>query len=632
MDATRVADLIEEAVGGRANLESSTYCATRLRLTPRNPEMVRLDALRRIPMTIDARLVAGQVQIVLGPGRVQAVAAAMRRPRAPADTVGPGRRRRSPTRALVLLVDVFTPLLPVFVAGGLLMALHNILTGADTVGEMPIVDAVPWLDGFATLVGLMGYAVFALLPVLLGFAATERFGGSPHLGAAMGAALVAAPLFSGTGSPGHFAASPAWMIGDLNVFGVDYRNTVVPMIVIAFVLARIERLLNRGFHGSARLLLVPMLTLLTTGLIAFLALGPALRLLGDVTAHAMQWLYGSAGPVGGAMIGAAYSPLVVTGLHQGLLAIELGLISAGGSFIFPIAATANLAQAAATLAVWACSPKGSPMRSLAATTTAPAALGIAEPAMFGVTLRLRFPFVIAVGATAVAAALLAAFQVQAVALGAAGVFGFASIAPGKVDSFIACQAVAFGLSFGATWAWARWGKRRVPRPHPDGPTTDTDAIVIASPVAGVVVDVETLADAAFARSALGPTVAVMPAEPRLVSPVRGTVVLVAPTGHAYGIALPDGTEVLVHAGIDTVRLGGSGFQPLTRVGEQVSVGDPLVDVDIEAVVSAGLDPVVLTIVTNADDGLALRRHGVGDVRAGDPIMYPPGDEDREYPI
>ncbi|MDQ1123270.1 glucose PTS transporter subunit IIA [Microbacterium trichothecenolyticum] len=624
MNATRLADLIEDAMGGQDNLESLTHCATRVRLIPRNLDLVRFDALRSIPLVIDTRLVAGQVQVVLGPDRAQAVAAAMRRHRGTADTVVPRGRRHHPTRALVLLVDVFTPLLPVFVAGGLLMALHNLLASPDIVGEMPIVHAAPWLDGFTSLVGLLGYAVFALLPVLLGFAATERFGGSPHLGAAMGAALVAAPLFSDAGSPAaHFAPSPAWMIGDLNVFGVDYRNTVIPMIAIAFVLARVERVLKRRLHGSVQLLLVPTVTLLATGLIAFLVLGPALRVLGAVAAHVMQWLYVSAGPAGGAMIGAAYSPLVVTGLHQGLLAIELGLIATGGSFIFPIAATANIAQAAATFAVWACSPRGSHLRSLAATTAAPAALGIAEPAMFGVTLRLRAPFAIAVGATAVAAALLATFQVEAVTLGAAGLFGFASIAAGKVGPFIVCQAVAAGLSFGGTWAWSRWWSQPESEPGADGSARDAGATTISSPVSGVMVDVETLADAAFAASALGPTVAVAPQESRIVAPAQGIVTVVSRTGHAYGITMPDGTEVLVHVGIDTVRMNGVGFLPLTRVGARVSVGDPLVDVDVDAVVSAGLDPVVLTIVTNVDSGALLPRRRGGSVRAGDLILSPP---------
>jgi PTS system sucrose-specific IIC component len=619
MDAGSMAEAILRAVGGSDNVAASTHCATRLRVNPRDPAGVDTPALDAVPGVLATQVIGDQVQIVVGPGRVDDVAAALRRLLTPPPAAS---ARPLPTRAISVLVDVFTPLLPAFVAGGLLTALHNVLAGPGAFGDLAVVDAVPWLRGPVALVGLLGAAVFALLPVLLGFSAAGRFGGSPYLGAAMGAALVAAPgLTADSALPAiHLTPETGWVIGGVDVLAIDYQGTVVPIIAICFVLARLERFFGRRLRGSARLLLVPLLTLLTTGLLAFLALGPALRFTADAAAVAMEWLYTSAGVFGGTIVGAVYSPLVVTGLHQGLIAIELGLLSTGGSFIFPVAAAANVAQAAATLAVWVSTRRGSRLRALAATATAPAALGIAEPAMFGVTLRLRVPFVIAVGATAVSATLLAAFRVQAVTLGAAGVFGFASIAPGRVLPFLACLGVSIALSFIGTLVWARWRRRRGRPLEGDDAGAPRDDSVVHSPVTGTRVEVATLGDPAFAASTLGPTSAVTPTSGLVASPAEGTVSAIAAAAHAYGVTTDDGIEVLVHVGIDTVRLEGRGFRPLVRVGDRVAPGDALVHVDLAAVTAAGLDPVVLTIVTNADDRAFAVVDGPAEVTAGEPVL------------
>lgn len=619
MDAMSMADAILRALGGAENVVAATHCATRLRVTPRELSRVDTHALGAVPGVLAAQVVGEQVQIVVGPGRVDDVAEAVDSRLAPPVAAS---ARPLPTRAIGVLVDVFTPLLPAFVAGGLLTALHNVLAGPGAFGDLAVVDAVPWLRGPVALVGLLGAAVFALLPVLLGFSAAGRFGGSPYLGAAMGAALVAAPgLSADSALPAiHLAPDTGWVIAGVDVLAIDYQGTVVPIIAICFVLARFERFFGRRLRGSARLLLVPLVTLLTTGLLAFLVLGPALRFTADAAAVAMEWLYSSAGLLGGTVVGAVYSPLVVTGLHQGLIAIELGLLSTGGSFIFPVAAAANVAQAAATLAVWVSARRGSRLRALAATATAPAALGIAEPAMFGVTLRLRVPFVIAVGATAISATLLAAFRVEAVTLGAAGVFGFLSIAPGRVGPFLLCLAVSVVLSFAGTLVWARWRRRRGRPLEGDGTAEPPDDSVVRSPVTGTRVQVSTLGDPAFAASALGPTSAIAPASGLVSSPAEGTVSAIAAASHAYGVTTDDGTEILVHVGIDTVRLAGRGFRPLVRVGDRVSPGDALVHVDLAAVTAAGLDPVVLTIVTNADERAYSAVEGEIEIALGTPVL------------
>ncbi|MDS0245313.1 glucose PTS transporter subunit IIA [Microbacterium aurantiacum] len=552
------------------------------------------------------------------------------------------RRRGNPlVRGIRILVDIFTPLLPVFVAGGLLTALNNLLASPGVFSENSLVQMAPWLTGFAALAGLLGAAVFALLPVLLGFSAAGRFGGSPYLGAAIGAALVAAPLIERADASSGVRVDDAgsWQIWGMDVLGIDYLGTVVPIIAIASLLAIIERLLRRKIRGAAAFLFTPMLVLLLSGMLAFLVVGPLMRFVGDALAHGVQWLYESTGAVGGMLFGGVYSPLVASGLHQGLVPVELGLMADGGSFIFPIAAAANVAQAGACLAVAVAASRGSRLRALAVGSSAPAALGIAEPAIFGVNLRLRFPFVVAAAATAIAGGFVALLDVTAVTLGAAGILGFLSISPRSITSFLICVLIAAVLSFAGTFAWARW---RIARGRPlekplegTGPAAASSApriVEVVAPVEGATVPLSSLSDPVFASSGLGPSVAISPGKDLIRSPLDGTVTAVASTGHAFGVTSPEGVEVLVHIGIDTVTLGGLHFSPMIRQGDTVSAGDTLGTVDRAAVVAAELDPVTIVIVTNADSFPVLWLSAGADFRLGDPLARvsidgaPPGGD------
>ncbi len=371
-------------------------------------------------------------------------------------------RRRRWLSLLYVLMDVIVPLLPTFVAGGLLLALHNVLGAPGVFAPDSLVALLPWLAGPASLIGILGIGVFTLLPVLIGFSAATRFGASPYLGAAMGAALVAAPFIvdSGVLPALRLEGGGSWAIAGVDVLGIDYRGAVVPVIAVSYVLALVERACNRLIGGAARFLLVPMLTLLVTGILAFLAVGPTMRWIGNVFADLIVTIYDAAGIAGGVVFGAVYPLLVVTGTHQGLVSLELSLLADGGSFIFPIAGVANLAQAGACFAVALLARRHSRLRTLATGAGLPAVFGIAEPAIFGVTLRLQFPLVAAVIASAVGGGILAGWHVEAITLGAAGVLGVASIAPGSGGMYLVAGAAAALLAFALTFAWGQVRARR----------------------------------------------------------------------------------------------------------------------------------------------------------------------------
>lgn len=477
---------ILQALGGAQNIVVATHCATRLRITLADGDRAAPEDVARVHGVLGVARSGDQIQVVVGPGAVAAVHADFQRRvaegarpapapshDAPVDASSPepvragdldshrihvSRPRRAARTILApvhLLIDIITPLLPVFVAGGLLLALHNLISAPRIFGADAVITVLPWFSGPAALIGIIGTGVFALLPVLIGFSAASRFGASPYLGAAMGASLVAAPFIVDSGAfPAlRLQGGGSWTLAGIDVLGVDYRGSVVPMIVVAAVLAAIERGLRKSLRGAASFLFVPMLTLLFTGALAFLVIGPAARLLGDAFATLISTVYHASGLLGGALIGALYPLLVVTGLHQSLVSLELGLIAGGGSFIFPVAGVANLAQAGACFAVALLARRGSRLRAIAGAAGVPASFGIAEPAVFGVNLRLQFPFVIAVASSAVGGALLATGDVEAVALGAAGVLGFASITPGLGVRYLACVVLTSAIAFAATCVW-----------------------------------------------------------------------------------------------------------------------------------------------------------------------------------
>lgn len=377
-------------------------------------------------------------------------------------SAAPPTSRRPVLSPLYTLMDIVAPLLPAFVAAGLLLALHNILSAPGVFGPTSVAETYPWLEGISALIGILGVGVFTLLPVLVGHSAATRFGGNGYLGAAMGAALVAAPFVvdAGVFPSLHVDGGGSWAIAGVDVLGIDYRGTVIPMIVIAYLMTLVERGLRAVLRGSARFLVVPMVTLLLSGVLAFLVVGPVLRFVGDGFAQLIAAVYDASGPVGGAVFGALYPLLVLTGTHQSLVSLELGLLTSGGSFIFPAAGAANLAQAGASAAVAVLARRRTRLRALAVGAAVPACVGIAEPAIFGINLRLRFPFIAAVIASALGGAVLATFDVEAVTLGAAGVVGVASIAAGSGLAYLAAIAASGVIAFLITLVWGRRGRAR----------------------------------------------------------------------------------------------------------------------------------------------------------------------------
>lgn len=612
MNHADVAHRMLQALGGESNIKAAAHCATRMRLVIDDEALIDQAALDDDPDLKGTFSAGGMYQIIVGPGDVDLVydefikltgnktVSTEELKDVAAQTGNPV------SRAIKVLADIFVPLIPILVGGGLLMALNNILTAENLFGAEALIEQFPAIKDFASMINLLASAPFAFLPVLVGFTATKRFGGNEYLGAGIAMAMVFPSLVNGYEVAATIAEGKMeyWNLFGLDVAQAGYQGTVLPVLLVAWILAQVEKFLHKRLSGTVDFLVTPVLTLLITGFATFIAVGPAMRWLGDTIAYGLQGLYDFAGPIGGFLFGLVYSMIVITGLHQSFPPIELQLFAVGGSFIFATASVANVAQGAATLAV-GLTTRDEKLRGLATASGLSACFGITEPAIFGVNLRLRWPFYIAMGVGGITGAMIALFKVKAVALGAAGFIGFVSIKASDIPLFLVCVATSFVLSFGASYAYALYLRRKQPvvpealKPEPlTAEPEHQDPAKLSSPLTGELVPLASVSDPMFAEGKLGPGFAVIPSEGVLRAPASGKVKVAFPTGHAVAISTDDGVEVLMHIGFDTVKLEGKGFDMKVKKGDVVKEGDVLVEFDINVIRASDLDPTTPVVISN----------------------------------
>ncbi|WP_314167890.1 glucose PTS transporter subunit IIA [uncultured Actinomyces sp.] len=657
MDHLRVARDVLAYVGGAENINAAAHCATRLRLVLDDMERVDRAAFDRDPVIKGTFIAGGMFQIIVGPGDVDRVFDAM------VTTGGvkevskekvkqEAARSGNPlSRFIKTIADVFVPILPALIAGGLMMAIDNVLTAEGLFGGQnapALTERWAWLADYADLINLISSAAFAFLPVLIGFSAAKRFGGNAYLGAAMGAAMVSSSL---TSSYTAIQAQTAGTIGIWRLFGltidkIGYQAMVIPVLCVAWVLAAIEKRLHKRLSGTTDFLLTPLITMLATGFLTFVVVGPVTRVLSNGVTNGLAWTYNALGPIGGALFGLAYSPIVVTGLHQSFPAVEIPLIEGikaggAGSFIFPIASMANVAQGAAALAVFF-KTADARMRGLAGAGGASALFGITEPAIFGVNLRLRWPFFIGMAAAGVGGAGVALLDVRSQALGAAGLVGLVSIVPTSIPRYLALEGLVFILAFVGVFAYATARSRSLTDDVDDAGTAVSKAdaqldsgttsavefprnagadLSVTAPIHGIAISLSEVGDRTFASGVLGPGAAIDPVEGPVVSPVDGEVLVAFPTGHAYGLRSASGIELLIHVGMDTVELDGKYFTPRVAAGKRVHRGQVLVEVDWAAVTRAGYRTTTPVVVSNAASFAGIVDEHVGRIVERGDALY-----------
>lgn len=640
MDHKSVAQRVLKDVGGAGNIVAAAHCATRLRLVLKNQDKVDQTAIDNDEDLKGSFLNAGQFQIIVGPGDVNEVhkhLIAAGAPEASKDELKEiaSKQGNIVSRFIKTIADIFVPLIPVLVGGGMLMALNSLLTSKGIFGPQAVIELFPeWAD-FADIVNLLSAAPFAFLPVLVGFSATKVFGGNPYLGMTMGAAMVSPALMNGYNVAASLAGAEGtdpmkyWNLFGLQVQQAGYQGTVLPIMLVAFILSHVEKFFHKVLKGTIDFIFTPTLTILITGFLTFLLVGPPMFQLGTWLGESINWLYTVAGPLGGLLFGTFYAFIVMTGMHQAFPPIEMSLWATGGSFIFVVASMSNVAQGGAAAGV-ALTTKNKKIKGIASAAAPSAFLGITEPAMFGVNLALRWPFYIAIVSAGIGSMVTSILGIKAGKLGAAGYLGFPSIEAtvgAGIPGFLGCLVLTTVIAFVASFIWGKkveaGNTEEVEAPAAATPVAAAaapstavaaevgESVEIGSHMVGSVVLLADVKDPTFSSGALGAGTAVEPTEGKLYAPADGKITVAFPTGHAYGLRTEDGLDLLMHIGMDTVELDGKHFEPKVAKGDTVKRGDVIAEFDIPAIKAAGYPLATPMVITNAKKAAA----SVEDVQA-----------------
>lgn len=436
-----VASELLRLVGGKENVISAAHCATRLRLVLKDESKADVDGILKTELVKGQFSTGGQFQIIIGSGTVDEVYKyfiqyADIKESTKNEVKKAADQKMNPLQKLVkMLADVFVPIIPALVASGLLMGLNNVLTAEGLfVSGKSLVEVYPNIADLAAMINTFASAAYAFLPILVGFSATKMFGGNPYLGAVMGMIMVSGDLLNAYsyGTAITEGTVPVWHIGALTIEKVGYQGTVLPVLAAAAILAFIEKKLHKVVPEYLDNLLTPALSVLVTAFLTFTV-------------------------VGGFIFGFIYAPLTMTGMHHSLLPVDIQLIAAGGSFLFAIAACNNVAQGGATLAAMFCA-KDKKMKSIAVSSGISALLGITEPAMFGVNLKMKYPFYAAMFGSAVGCAYVTLTNVQNISPGAAGIIGFVCIKSGGMLNYMIGILISLVVGFAVTMALSKHSK------------------------------------------------------------------------------------------------------------------------------------------------------------------------------
>lgn len=614
MDYKKTAQEIYEKVGKKENLVSAAHCATRLRLVLADNAKCDAKAVEDIDGVKGVFSASGQLQIILGTGTVNKVydefiaisgltAATKEEVKAAAAA-----KQNIFKRAIKTLGDIFVPIIPAIVASGFLMGIMEALNFMVNNGFLNI-DTSGSIYVFANLFANTAYV---FLPILIAYSAAKAFGGNPYLGAVIGMLMIHPDLQNAwtVATQGVLRTQSVWF-GLYEVDMVGYQGHVIPVIIAVWVMCFIEKRLHKIVPAMFDLFVTPLVSVFVTGYLTYSIIGPIFVTIENSVIGGIQTLLTLPLGLGSLIMGGLYSTTVVAGIHHMYTVIDFGQISQFGvTYWLPLASAANMAQGAATLAV-ALKSKNQKTKSVALPSALSCFMGITEPAIFGVNLRHFKPFICGAigGAAGAIGGAAGAMYASLVGLGASGtgvtgIFGLLLCLNDPIN-YIIMAAISIGVAFALTWVFGYKdpapAEKKAPQPQPAVPAIDCQPGAVYAPVAGTVIPSEEIPDETFAAGVLGQGVGIQPAEGLVVAPFDGEISSVTDTKHAVGLSSPDGMELLIHVGVDTVAMNGDGFECFVQEGQQVKAGDRLIAFDRDKIADAGHPDVVVVLVTNSDD-------------------------------
>ena len=611
MDYAKCAKEIFDTVGGRSNLVSAAHCATRLRLVTVDNSKIDMKKLENIDGVKGVFSNNGQLQLIIGTGTVNKVYDEFLKvsgmTAATKEEVKAAAAAKQPVfkRMIKALGDVFVPILPAIVASGLMMGLVEALGKA-----MPAFAGSDWYG----ILDLFSNTAFTFLPILIAVSAARVFGGNIFLGAVIGMIMIHPNLINAWSVASMDAADiPVWHLFGFSIRQVGYQGHVIPVIIAVWIMCKLENWLHKHVPEMIDLFVTPLCTILITGFLTIGLIGPVFSTAETYVLEFASWIITVGHGIGAMIMGAIYPLTVVCGIHHMYNVIEAGMLASDGLNIWmPIASAANFAQGAACLAV-GLKARNYKTKSISIPSALSAALGITEPAIFGVNLRFMKPLVCGMAGGAVGALLGSIFHIGATSYGVTGIPGFLTTLDYSAQYAI-MLAVSFAVAFALTWfTWKEDPEdaKVTAAKTDDAPTAteetaeevtvDGTAKKLYAPIQGTIVPRNEIPDDTFAAGVLGDGVGIDPEEGVVVAPFDGEISSVTDTKHAIGITGPADMEVLIHVGVDTVNMKGDGFELLVEEGQKVKAGQKLMTFDIAKIKAAGYSPVAAVLLTNSDD-------------------------------
>ncbi|MFR4175973.1 MAG: PTS system trehalose-specific EIIBC component [Lactococcus raffinolactis] len=639
-----------DAIGGKENISAVTHCATRMRFVLNDDAKADKKRIENISMTKGMFTNAGQFQVIIGNdvatfyNDFSAVSGIEGVSKEAAKSAA--KSNQNVIQKLVgTLSEIFTPLLPAIIVGGLILGFRNILEGVQiqalgqvvedgvkkvTSEGVPVWNTItqvsPFWNGVNSFLWLPGEAIFHFLPVGIAWSVTRKMGTTQILGIVLGITLVSPQLLNAyavnSTSAAEIAKNWSWDFGFFTMDKIGYQAQVIPAMAAGFLLAYLEKFFRKHIPEAVSMIFVPLFALIPTIIASHAIIGPIGWKIGQGISFvvntgltsSLSWLFGG-------IFGILYAPLVITGLHHTTLAIDAQLIADYGSTnLWPLIDLSNIAQGASVLAIYLLHKKNKKEAEISVPATISAWLGVTEPAMFGINLKYLYPFIAAMIGSGVAGMVSTLMGVRANAIGVGGLPGILAIRGEDMLKFILPMVIAIIVPIVLTFFFRQAGifnKNDLVGAGDVNYTSDSATLEgaqniakteiskgtlvnVTSPLAGEVRELATATDPVFSQGLMGQGVVIEPSEGLLTAPFDGVVSAFFPTKHAIGLISDAGTEILIHIGMDTVKLDGKGFEAFVQQGDQVKQGQKLLTFDIDLIKGQGLIVETPVIVTNQD--------------------------------
>lgn len=639
-----------DAIGGKENISAVTHCATRMRFVLNDDAKADKKRIENISTTKGMFTNAGQFQVIIGNdvatfyNDFSAVSGIEGVSKEAAKSAA--KSNQNVIQKLVgTLSEIFTPLLPAIIVGGLILGFRNILEGVQiqalgqvvedgvkkvTSEGVPVWNTItqvsPFWNGVNSFLWLPGEAIFHFLPVGISWSVTRKMGTTQILGIVLGITLVSPQLLNAyavnSTSAAEIAKNWSWDFGFFTMDKIGYQAQVIPAMAAGFLLAYLEKFFRKHIPEAVSMIFVPLFALIPTIIASHAIIGPIGWKIGQGISFvvntgltsSLSWLFGG-------IFGILYAPLVITGLHHTALAIDAQLIADYGSTnLWPLIDLSNIAQGASVLAIYLLHKKNKKEAEISVPATISAWLGVTEPAMFGINLKYLYPFIAAMIGSGVAGMVSTLMGVRANAIGVGGLPGILAIRGEDMLKFILPMVIAIIVPIVLTFFFRQAGifnKNDLVGAGDVNYTSDSATLEgaqniakteiskgtlvnVTSPLAGEVRELATATDPVFSQGLMGQGVVIEPSEGLLTAPFDGVVSAFFPTKHAIGLISDAGTEILIHIGMDTVKLDGKGFEAFVQQGDQVKQGQKLLTFDIDLIKGQGLIVETPVIVTNQD--------------------------------